>query len=159
MRRRGRRTITLEELDIREDGTIWYEGKPKKLSNHGGGYLVTQCDSKVQYVHRLIAKRYIPNPENKKEINHKDGNKKNNRVENLEWCTRTENNRHAHATGLKGMLQLKQRKLTMDEAREIRSKYIPRKYTMKRLSNEYGVSEITISFIIKNKRYKEKVEV
>ena len=51
--------------------------------------------------HRLVAEAFIPNPLNLKEINHKNGNKSDNTVENLEWITRTENEHHAHRNGLK----------------------------------------------------------
>lgn len=52
-------------------------------------------------VHRMIAFAFIPNPRELKEVNHKNGDKLNNAVENLEWCSREQNNRHAIKMGLK----------------------------------------------------------
>lgn len=65
-------------------------------------------------VHRLVAMAFVPNPENKPYVNHKDGNKTNNKATNLEWCTQAENINHALKTGL-----IKTTKLTNEELAEL----------------------------------------
>lgn len=67
-----------------------------------GYYMVVLEKNKVKKlwkVHRLIAIHFIPNPNNKPNINHIDANRRNNRIENLEWCTQSENIKHAYNIG------------------------------------------------------------
>lgn len=61
----------------------------------------THEDWKQFFVHRVVAQTFIPNPENLPQVNHKDGDKRNNKVSNLEWITNTENMRHAYSTGVR----------------------------------------------------------
>lgn len=78
-----------------------------KPSRHGGYYGVVLCDEnghEYNSVHRLVASAFIPNPEAKPQVNHRDGNKLNNRVDNLEWVTRSENMKHAYAIGLQKVI-------------------------------------------------------
>lgn len=64
------------------------------------GYRHVILNKKSHNVHRVIAKTFIPNPDNLTCVNHKDGNKLNNSVDNLEWCTHSENTLHSFRTGL-----------------------------------------------------------
>ena len=59
--------------------------------DNGHGYFAYLIDGKHRYIHRLVALTFIPNPENKEQVDHIDGNKANNCVENLRWATRSEN--------------------------------------------------------------------
>lgn len=70
------------------------------IYNAGGYSKITICDNKEYNVHRLVAQEFIPNPFNYPIVNHIDGVKDNNSVENLEWCTVKDNNIHAIETGL-----------------------------------------------------------
>lgn len=88
---------------ITEDGKCYNSLTNKYLKgqvNYKNGYLSYNlslpdgCEKRL-YAHRLVALNYIPNPENKKEVNHIDGNKLNNNISNLEWATSSENKYHA----------------------------------------------------------------
>jgi hypothetical protein len=82
------------------------KGKVLKTTKNSKGYLtIVLCWKsyrKTYSVHRLVALTFLPNVNNKPQINHIDGNPLNNKVDNLEWCTFSENQRHAYDTGLKG---------------------------------------------------------
>ncbi len=78
----------------------WPE-KILKPRPHSGGYLRVQLGgSKDYYIHRLVAEAFLDNPNNLPEVNHIDGVKSNNNVDNLEWVTPSENSRHAYDVGL-----------------------------------------------------------
>lgn len=77
-----------------------HKGRISVGSNHSSGYLWVSIAPKQYLLHRLVAKVFIPNPENKEQVNHIDGNKKNACVSNLEWCYNKENSQHAHDNGL-----------------------------------------------------------
>lgn len=87
-------------FEITTDGRVYLNGKEKKQSIHSAGYKIVSKNKKLYYVHRLVAEAYIPNPENYETINHINGIKDDNRVENLEWCSKRQNAQHARLNGL-----------------------------------------------------------
>lgn len=96
------------EYKIREDGTVLHYCKRKSgeiqiktLSQFvTAGYLSVALKGKTVYVHRLLAQAFIKNPRDCDCVNHIDGVKTNNTIQNLEWCTKGENNTHAWKSGL-----------------------------------------------------------
>ncbi len=94
-------------VKVRKDGIIYkryYDGEFKEAPQHlnEGGYKLVSVTSNGKqwslFVHRLVAKCFIPNPSNKPIVNHIDRNRSNNHVDNLEWCTPKENSQHARKT-------------------------------------------------------------
>jgi hypothetical protein len=95
-------------------------------------------------VHRLVAKAFIPNPDDKPEVNHVNQPKTNNAVTNLEWNTKKENHKHARLNGLKVHgRQVHTAKLTEENVREIRAR--DTNTTLTALSIKFGVSIGAIS--------------
>ena len=125
--------------------------------NKTKGYLfVTFLKShkiKNQSIHRLVAMAFIPNPDKKPCVNHINGIKIDNRIENLEWCTHSENTKHAFNIGLhKPILGDKNilSKLSELQVKEI----IESKEIHQKLADKYKVSRTLITCIKNNKRRK-----
>ena len=72
--------------------------KPLESPN---GYMIVSLDQNKYSVHSLVARHFLPNPYNYRQVNHKDGNKSNNHVDNLEWCSAEQNINHALEQGLR----------------------------------------------------------
>jgi hypothetical protein len=88
-----------------KEGTRILKGAMRIFGCSKNGYsqiiLFKNGGKKIFLVHRLVAEHFIDNPENKKQVNHKDGNKKNNLFENLEWVSASENSIHAYNSKLR----------------------------------------------------------
>lgn len=116
---------------------------------------------KQHRIHQMVARAFIPNPLGKEMINHIDCNTLNNRVDNLEWCTNSENQIHAMKNGLKVDFGANHpnSKLTEDDIRFIRSHYKFRDtvYNTRSLAEMFGVSHGIISRVISGKSYKNVV--
>lgn len=107
--------------------------------------------------HRIVAKAFIPNPENKPTINHKDSNRSNNSVENLEWATFSENSIHGIKFGnIKPCCGEKQwsSKLKSEQVIKIRMLWNEGKLTQRAIAKIYGVGFSHISSIIKRETWK-----
>ena len=89
------RIISLNYLNTKQPRFL------KTFKHHSGYIMVNLGENGRKSVHQLVANAFINNPENKKYVNHIDGNKINNCVENLEWVTSKENMQHAIRTGLR----------------------------------------------------------
>lgn len=155
---------------VTRDGDVWSHLTEKFLSTHkcDKGYVRTGLELKgdktfVARIHRLVALTYLINdsPEEKTQINHKNGIKTDNNVENLEWCTPRENIAHAVKTGLKKKTTRKNlenmwgkvRKLTNEQVLEIRMERKEKGTLYKDIAKKYGVSRETIRYCCLGRTY------
>lgn len=131
------------------------------------GYLQVRLtknkSAKSELVHRLVAKAFIPNPDNKPEVNHKLGIKTDNRVTELEWNTKSENQLHAYKVLGKKSNFKPQRgnnnglsKLTWTQIEEIKT-LLSIGLSQRKIALKYNVSQVTISNINQNKIWNNEI--
>lgn len=128
-------------------------GRILKLQEDKDGYLTVHLHAihRHKKVHRLVAEAFIDNPENKPEVNHKTGNKKNNYYKKLEWATGKENIDHAHETGLTKSCPGEDNgysKYKESNIRKVCELLETCKYTRKEISKLTGVSKYVIKHIL-----------
>ena len=139
---------------VNEAGEIYSFRQNKILSpkrNHDG-YLRIQLWNKGQCefvgIHRLVAEAFIPNPENKPFVNHIDGDKRNNSVSNLEWCTQKENIAHAWETGLshrrKNTAGMRIAQFTKD------GRFLREFPSQMEVERELGINHVNVSYAIRH---------
>lgn len=149
-----------------EDGKIW--SYPKKKLHNGmflrgrkaGRYwnvMLINVNGKQWYssVHRLIALAYLPNPKGLPQVNHIDGNPKNNAVSNLEWCTARQNTQHSWDIGLskhRGNGHYKT-SITEKDVREIKL-LAERNMTNVAIAKQFGIGKWTVSDILRGVTWK-----
>ena len=123
------------------------------------GYMTTKLCFKGKCrrltIHRLVAKAFIPNPNKYSQVNHIDGNKKNNSVTNLEWVSAAQNTKHAWDTGLITSEHMKgskhhNSKVNEDIVKDIRSN---KTLTKKELAEKYDISISTVADILRRKTW------
>ncbi len=140
-------------------------GRPKKVfgrvirlkTNKNNGYrmaiLCVNGERKTHTVHRLVAKAWHENPNSLGDVNHRNGDKSDNRPENLEWCSRSDNLIHAYSSGLKISVKgtrVWTNKLTEDQVREIfHSAGIHRE-----IGERFGVKKACVAAIKKRRIWK-----
>lgn len=146
----------VDRVITRSDGNIMTRsGKIRKLdtTTKKYPYIGLHKNNKLAtlVVHRLVARVFIPNPDNLPQINHKDGNKFNNHVDNLEWCTNQQNVLHAMRNGLAG--GTKRSCLTKEQAIEVKS-LLNSGHRQCKIAERLGISSKWVHSISKGKTWR-----
>lgn len=153
-----------DTYDISSDGHIRNAKTNRVLHEFIGkdGYLRTQFDGKTRLIHREVAKVFLPNPSNLPEVNHINGVKADNSIDNLEWCTRNDNLKHAYGLGLRNATGINNArcKLTEQDVAFIKANYKKgdSEFGAIALSKKLGVAPQTICAVTSGQNWKEGKE-
>lgn len=157
-------------------GQVWscrFQMWRKPYVNTTGYLCVSVCVNyrkRNRYIHRIIAEAWIPNPKRLPHVNHKDGDKINNRLSNLEWCSKSDDVRHAWRIGLMKMTVERRAKcaahgkrmarawakLNMRKARRIRH-LCAAGMSQRAAGERYGVARESVRQVVRGISYKEAV--
>ncbi|MGJ0317685.1 HNH endonuclease [Aliarcobacter cryaerophilus] len=149
------------KYSITSDGKVWSHIRNKFLKyDLRDKYYAVKLGKfgKKMSIHRLVALAFIPNLENKPYINHKDGNKLNNNVSNLEWCTARENTYHAQATGLMNLRTypvFRRQKILSSEINKVCDLY-KKGASVISIAEKYKVTRGAIYTILSNNNIKKR---
>lgn len=157
------RVMSKNKMVEAKNGLALRKGKILKPSKTDKGYLrislSIKSNKKNFLVHRLVAETFIENLNNLPDVNHKDGNKENNRVNNLEWVTKQENHIHAAKTGLKAKQEKHGcSKLTLAQVNEIKD-MLKTKMSYSEIAKIFNVSKQTIYQINNSKIWRSAITV
>jgi HNH endonuclease/NUMOD4 motif len=143
----------LEGYQASSFGRIRSERKIRKPNLTRKGYLRVKIRGRCYYVHRLILRAFVG--DSQLDVNHKDGNKLDNRLDNLEYVSGSENMRHAFRTGLQTQVgeDNANAKLTELDVTRIRELYQTRVYSQCTLANMFGIGRPHIGRIVNHKRW------
>lgn len=149
-------------MSLPRQGTQHKEPVLRSLSLTHDGYvkirLIGNGKDITTRIHRLVAEAFLPNPEWKETVNHKDGNKQNNSVDNLEWADRHEQLQHDYVNNLKKPMKGENNpcaKLTEEHVAAIRREYVrnSKDHGTVALGRKYGVNNSTIGLIVRGVTY------
>jgi hypothetical protein len=156
-----------EAYAVTDDGRVWSYKTSQwlKPATTSRGYPCVRLHGKTHSVHRLVAAAFCNNADNKDCVNHINGDKSDNRAENLEWVTHSENHKHAFDTGLRLPSEkqkevvrkqgIKNRRFTYADAEQMRKMY-SEGLTQIQIASIYDTTSATVSNIVLNKTYKKE---
>lgn len=151
---------------VDENGRVYSLRSAKRLKEirmQSGYMYVHLCNgknkTKLVRLHRIVAEAFLEPKEGMDQVNHINGNKADNRAENLEWCTQKQNTIHAIKTGLYATSgeNNPSAKLTYEQVKSIRNEYIrnDKERGTKGLARKYGVTDVMIGKIVRNECWKD----